>query len=51
MKRCIMFDFDGVIVDSERYALELLMRIMDEKYGVAISEEDAVHGIQAFTNT
>ena len=45
MKRCIMFDFDGVIVDSERYALELLMRIMDEKYGVAISEEDAVHVI------
>ena len=40
-----MFDFDGVIVDSERYALELLMRIMKEQYSLSITEADAVHVI------
>lgn len=45
MNRCIMFDFDGVIVDSERYALELLVRIMRENYSISVTEEDAVHVI------
>ena len=45
MIKCVMFDFDGVIVDSERYALDLLIRIMKEEYGVEITEEDAMHVI------
>lgn len=45
MKRCVMFDFDGVIVDSERYGLDLLGRIMKEKYSTDITEEDAMHVI------
>ena len=43
MAKCVMFDFDGVIVDSERYGLELFMRLMKEQFSVDISFEDAEH--------
>ena len=45
MKRCVMFDFDGVIVDSERYALDLLRRMLREQYSLEITEEDGMHVI------
>ena len=45
MKHCVMFDFDGVIVDSERYALELLMRMLSSEFSLDITEEDAMHVI------
>ena len=34
-----MFDFDGVIVDSELYAKDLLIRVIRENYGTEISED------------
>lgn len=45
VKKCVMFDFDGVIVDSELYAKDLLIRVIRENYGTEISEEDALHVI------
>lgn len=43
MAKCVMFDFDGVIVDSERYGLELFQRLMKEQFSVDISFEEAEH--------
>ena len=40
-----MFDFDGVIVDSESYAKDLLIKVIRENYGTEVSEADAIHVI------
>lgn len=45
MAKCVMFDFDGVVVDSESYGLELLRRLMKEQYSVDMTEEDSRHVI------
>ena len=45
MRYCVMFDFDGVIVDSERYALDLLMQMLLAEFSLEIREEDAMHVI------
>lgn len=50
MRKCVMFDFDGVIVDSERYALELLVKIFRDSYRTEITEEDGRHVIGFNTN-
>ena len=42
MKHCVMFDFDGVIVDSERYALELLQGIRPRGKARVVLYEPAV---------
>lgn len=45
MHKCVMFDFDGVIVDSESYAKDLLIKVIRENYGTEVSEADAIHVI------
>ena len=44
-KSVFLFDFDGVITDSEVYAFETLRRLVWEHYGIEAEEEDAAFTI------
>ena len=39
-KTAFLFDFDGVVTDSEPYAFQTLRTLVHEHYGIAIDDED-----------
>ena len=36
----VLFDMDGVLVDSERFIAEAAIRMFEERYGLSVTEED-----------